>query len=200
VRTSRGNKHRLPTVFYLLACAGFVLNTSQVLAGSDIPLSFEDKPIHPACIRALAMKKGDILPVTNTVDLEGCMANPSSQTAPQVKEGIHTILLDEAQGGGSFSYRILGTLDNGIRIVGIGRVAADGSRAISVAGIDLVVERALRHGEMVKRQFLKLVFDRWVEDFTHGQVQVVGNSVRFVVRSGTSKVDRVVDLSRYKNR
>ena len=177
-----------------------MLNTSQVFAGSDIPLSFEDKPIHPACIRALAMKKGDILPVTNTVDLEGCMANPLSHATAHVKEESHTIALDEEHGGGSFSYRILGTLDNGIRIVGIGRVAADGSRAISVAAIDLVNEPALRHGNMVDRTMLKLIVERWVHDFTHGQVQVVGNTVRFYVTSGSSEVDRVIDLSRYKNR
>ena len=152
--------------------------------------------IHPACVQALVMSEADSVPVTTAVSLEGCGRSRRSQSKI-LHDGERLLFEDPAiLGEGSFGYRHLSTLDNGIFILGIVRIAPDGSERISLAAVDIAARPTLRQGEVVQRKVLEMVGEVWLPDIQVASLRVSGNVVSFSAGVGRDRVERTVDLSR----
>ncbi len=112
----------------LLAAGAVVLAASAAHARE--PFIYADRPIHPGCIHALVMHQGDSVPVTAAVSLEGCATSKRSRSEVQY-EGDFAVIEDEAVlGGGSFGYRVINQLDNGIFGLTIRRLLPGGEERV----------------------------------------------------------------------
>ena len=173
---------------------GFVLSAGS--ASARVPFIVHGEPVHPSCVQALAMQTGDSIPVVSAVSIAGCEASERSKNPIQHKVDI-ILFEDEALlQGGSFGYRHLSTLSNGLFILGIIRTLPDGEEVVSLAALDLVDRPVLRNGAVVKRKMLEMVGEVWIRDLRLATVRTVGNVLHFSAGVGSRKVDRTVDFSK----
>ena len=178
----------------LLAILAIALFASAAHAQSR--LLYGGEPVHPACIHALAMHQGDAVPVTTAVSLEGCASSDRSK-APVVYDGELAAFEDDAiLGGGSFAYRELTQLDNGIIGLAIRRVFPDGTERVSLAAVNVVERAMVREGRVATMQQIELLGEMWVPNIEILSFRSVGNRVHFVAGSGREKVERNVDFTR----
>ncbi len=182
------------------ATRGFAFVAGVLLAAgagaAAEPFTYADRPIHPGCIHALAMNQGDAVPVTTAVSLAGCKA--SERTRGEVRyEGDLAVIEDEALlGGGSFGYRVLNQLDNGIYGLAVRRVLPDGTERVSLAAVDLIARPMIRHGSIAKLMMIELIGELWIPDMQLLSFQSIGNKVHFVSGVGPERVERTVDFTR----
>jgi hypothetical protein len=160
------------------------------------PFVYSGEPIHPACIHALTMNQGDSVPVTTAVSLEGCATSARSRSKVRYKRDITLFEDDALLGGGSFGYREMTQLDNGIYALVILRILPDGEERVSLAAVKIVARPMIRHGQVVNLQMLELLGELWIPDMEMLSFRSVGNKVHFVAGAGPKKVERNVDLTR----
>lgn len=178
----------------LLAILAIALFSSAAHAQSR--LLYGGEPVHPACIHALAMHQGDAVPVTTAVSLEGCASSDRSK-APVVYDGELAGFEDDAiLGGGSFAYRELTRLDNGIIGLAIRRVFPDGTERVSLAAVNVVERAMVREGRVATMQQIELLGEMWVPNIEILSFRSIGNRVHFVAGTGREKVERNVDFTR----
>lgn len=155
---------------------------------------FSGKPIHPACVEALAMQSGDAIPVTTAVSLVGCAASQRSQL--EVRRDRSTLSIATPEGG-SFGYTVISTLDNGIFIIAIRRTDAHGSSSTSLAAVDIRQRpQVMRTGEVAQRWVLEMVGEVWLPDMELASVRTIGNRVHFAAGVGPNRKEEVIDLTR----
>jgi hypothetical protein len=165
-------------------------------ADAEEAFTYADRPIHPGCIHALAMHQGDAVPVTTAVSLAGCATSERSKSAVHY-EGDLAVIEDEALlGGGSFGYRVINQLDNGIFGLAIRRVLPDGKERVSLAAVQLVGRPMIRHGSNVRLMLVELLGEMWVPDIQFLSFRSVGNKVHFVSGVGPERVERMIDFTR----
>ena len=178
----------------LLAAGAIVLAASAAHARE--PFIYADRPIHPGCIHALAMQQGDSVPVTAAVSLEGCATSKRSRSEVQY-EGDFAVIEDEALlGGGSFGYRVINQLDNGIFGLTIRRLLPGGQERVSLAAVQLVARPVIRHGATVRVMLIELLGELWIPDVQLWSFESIGNKVHFISGVGPERVERTVDLTR----
>jgi hypothetical protein len=179
---------------WLLGILAIALLASAAHAQSR--LLYGGEPVHPACIHALAMHQGDAVPVTTAVSLEGCASSDRSK-APVVYDGELAGFEDDAiLGGGSFAYRELTRLDNGIIGLAIRRVFPDGTERVSLAAVNVVERAMVRQGRVATMQQIELLGEMWVPNIEILSFRSIGNRVHFVAGTGREKVERNVDFTR----
>jgi len=188
-RPSRRVVH--PLLLGVLLCVGIggeARGQSHLLYGGE--------PVHPACIQALAMHQGDAVPVITAVSLEGCASSERSK-APVTLDGEVASFEDESiLGGGTFGYRELTQLDNGIIGLAIRRTFPDGSERVSLAAVKIVERPMIRQGRVAAMQHIELLGELWVPDIDILSFRSIGNRVHFVAGVGPEKVERNVDFTR----
>jgi hypothetical protein len=178
----------------LLAMGALVFAVSA--ADAEEAFTYADRPIHPGCIHALAMHQGDAVPVTTAVSLAGCATSARSKSAVHY-EGDLAVIEDEALlGGGSFGYRVINQLDNGIFGLAIRRILPDGEERVSLAAVQLVGRPMIRHGSNVRLMLVELLGEMWVPDIQFLSFRSVGNKVHFVSGAGPERVERMIDFTR----
>lgn len=178
----------------LLAAGATVLAASA--AHAEQSFTYADRPIHPGCIHALAMQKADAFPVTTAVSLEGCAQSERSRSKVHY-EGDFAVIEDEALlGKGSFGYRVLNQLDNGIFGLAIRRILPDGKERVSLAAVQLVDRPMMRHGATVRLMLVELLGEVWIPEMQFSSFESVGNKVHFVSGVGPDRVERTVDFTR----
>jgi hypothetical protein len=154
------------------------------------------EPVHPACVHALAMHQGDGIPVTTAVSLEGCTVSARAKSRVRY-EGDIAVFEDEAiLDGGSFGYRELTQLENGIIGLAIRRILPDGEERVSLAAVKLVRRPMIRHGQVVELQLIELLGELWIPSMQLFSFRSVGNLVHFEAGVGPNKVERTVDFTR----
>ena len=159
-------------------------------------LLYSGEPVHPGCVHALAMQQGDAVPVTTAVSLEGCASSERSKSKVRY-EGEFAAFEDEALlGGGSFGYRQLVQLDNGIIGLIIRRVLPDGKERVSLAAVKMVRRPMIRHGQIIQVQLIELLGELWVPGMQLLSFRSVGNIVHFRAGTGRDQVERTVDFTR----
>ncbi|MBW2274186.1 MAG: hypothetical protein JRG96_13015 [Deltaproteobacteria bacterium] len=167
------------------------------LSAASEPFIFSGEPVHPGCVHAVAMQPGDVVPVTTSVSLEGCAASERSKAPLKFDKDIIYIEDEKLTGSGSFGYRHLSTLDNGLFVVGIRRVDAEGSVQVSLAAMGIRKRPTLQRGGQVgDRLVLEMVGEVRLPDMRMASLRVLGNRVQYSAGAGTSRVDGSVDLSR----
>jgi hypothetical protein len=158
---------------------------------------YAGEPIHPGCIHALAMQQGDSVPVTTAVSLEGCASSERSRAKVHYEaDDLAVIEDDELLGGGSFGYRVLNQLDNGIFGLAIRRVLPNGEERVSLAAVEIVERPMIRHGNIVRLQLVELLGELWIPDMELTSFRSVGNRVHFVAGKGDERIERDVDFTR----
>jgi hypothetical protein len=157
---------------------------------------YAGEPVHPACVHALAMHQGDAVPVTTAVSLEGCASSERSKSKIWY-EGDIVMFEDEALlGDGSFGYRELTQLDNGLFGLAIRRVLPDGEERVSLAAIKMIARPMIRHGRIVRLEQIELLGELWIPDMQIMSFRSMGNIVHFSSGVGPEKVERRVDFTR----
>lgn len=184
---------RIGSIALLAACAS-ALGAGAVHARE--PFTHAGRPIHPGCIHALAMNQGDRVPVTTSVSLEGCATSERSKSEVRYADDFATIQDDDLLGGGSFGYRVLNQLDNGIFGLIIRRVLPDGEERVSLAAVELVSRPMVRHGATVRLMMVELIGELWIPEMQLLSFQSIGNKVHFVSGTGPERVERTVDFTR----
>jgi hypothetical protein len=180
----------------LLLVSVLGLTVAAVEARAQTRLLFGSEPVHPACVHALVMQQGEDIPVTTAVSLEGCAASERSRSKVQY-EGDLAVFEDEAVlGGGSFGYRELTQLQNGIIGLAIRRTFPDRDERVSLAAVKIVERPMIRRGEVIELHMLELLGELWIPDMQLLSFRSVGNLVHFVSGSGPKKIDRTVDFTR----
>ena len=165
-------------------------------ADAEEAFTYADRPIHPGCIHALAMHQGDAVPVTTAVSLAGCATSERSKSEVRY-EGDLAVIEDEALlGGGSFGYRVMNQLDNGIFGLAVRRVLPDGKERVSLAAVQLVARPMIRHGSSVNLMLVELLGEMWIPDMQLLSFKSVGNKVHFVSGVGPERVERTIDFTR----
>jgi len=178
----------------LLTCAILVPAEG---AQADEAFLYSGQPIHPACVHAIAMHQGDAVPVTTAVSLEGCASSERSRAKVHYEAGDLAVIEDDALlAGGSFGYRVISRLDNGIFGLAIRRVRPDGSERVSLAAVEIVQRPMILHGSVVQLQQLELLGELWVPDMELTSFRTAGNRVHFVSGVGPERVERDLDLTR----
>jgi hypothetical protein len=173
-----------------------LLVASAAAAGTE-PFIFSGDPVHPGCVHALVMQSGDRVPVTTAVSLPGCAASTRSLAPLKFDKDLVYIEDPALTGGRSFGYRHIATLDNGIYVLGVERVALDGQEEESLAAMAIVRRPAVRrNGEVGERLELEMVGEVRLPDLHLTSISVVGNKVHFSAGLGASRIDRSIDLSR----
>jgi hypothetical protein len=157
---------------------------------------YAGKPVHPGCVHALAMNQGDSMPVTTAVSLEGCANSDRSKSEVHRDDDLLVIEDGALLGGGSFGYRVLNRLDNGIYGLAIRRVLPDGKERVSLAAVQMVARAMILDGRIVNLMQLELLGELWVPDMQLTSFRSAGNSVHFVSGVGPDRVERDVDLTR----
>ncbi len=158
---------------------------------------YEGKPIHPGCVHALAMQQGDAFPVTAAVVLEGCATSQRSQAKLQYESDDLAVIRDPLlTGDGSFGYRVINQLDNGIFGLVIRRVSASGEESVSLAAVQLVERPMIRQGSLVHLQLIELLGELWLPGMDLTSFRSIGNKVHFVSGVGPDRVERDVDFTR----
>ena len=177
-------------LFGLLAAGSAEANDPFIHAGDAI---------HPACVHAIAMQHGDAIPVVTAVSLDGCNASVRTKAKIQRDPERRDVLLfeDEALlGEGTFGYRHLATLDNGIFILGIRRTGPDGDERVSLAAVDVVERPSLANRGVAKRRVLGMIGEVWLKDLDTASLRTAGNVVHYSTGMGNTKVEETIDLSR----
>ena len=181
----------------VLFCA---LVTALVANEAGAQFLYAGEPVHPACVHALAMHQGDAVPVTTAVSLEGCASSQRSKAKVRYK-GEVAMFEDEALlGGGSFGYRELTQLDNGIFGLGIRRVLPGGEERVSLAAVKLVERSMIRHGQVIRSQQIELLGELWIPDMQMLSFRSMGNIVHFTAGVGQKRIERRVDFTRLGRR
>ena len=157
---------------------------------------YSSEPVHPGCVHALAMHPGDRVPVTTAVSLEGCASSKRSQSVLRYERDLAVIDDDSLEGGGSFGYRVLSRLENGIFALAIRRVRSDGEETVSLAAVQMVARPMLRHGVITRLMLLELLGEIWVPEMQLASFRAMGNTVHFVSGRGADKVERTFDFTR----
>ncbi|MFQ5416800.1 MAG: hypothetical protein ACE5FL_07100 [Myxococcota bacterium] len=179
----------------LLAAGAIVVAAGA--SGAREPFAYADRPIHPGCIHALAMHQGDTVPVTTAVSLEGCTTSERSRSEVH-HTGDLAVIADEALlgGGGSFGYRVINQLENGIFGLAIRRVLPGGEEQVSLAAVKLIARPMILHGATVRLMLIELLGEVWVPEIQLSSFESIGNKVHFVSGTGTERVERTVDFTR----
>ncbi|MDJ0847201.1 MAG: hypothetical protein QNK04_02355 [Myxococcota bacterium] len=171
-----------------------------LLAGSAAAkeqFMYAGEPIHPGCVHALAMHQGDAFPVTAAVSLEGCATSDRMRAKLHYESDDLAVIRDPAlTGEGSFGYRVINQLENGIFGLAIRRVSPDGSERVSLAAVQLVERAMMRQGSIVKLQLMELLGEVWIPGIELTSFRSVGNKVHFVSGVGAERVERDVDFTR----
>jgi len=158
---------------------------------------YSGEPIHPGCVHALAMEQGDAFPVTTAVSLEGCATSERSRAKVRFESDRLAVIEDDALlGGGSFSYRVLTQLDNGIFGLAIRRVLPGGEERVSLAAVEIVNRPMIRDGSIVRLQLMELLGELWIPHMDLTSFRSAGNRVHFVAGSGPDRIERNVDFTR----
>jgi hypothetical protein len=158
---------------------------------------YSGEPIHPGCIHALAMQQGDAVPVTTAVSLEGCASSERSKAKVRYESDDLAVIQDDALlGGGTFGYRVLNQLDNGIFGLAIRRVLPDGEERVSLAAVNIVERPMIRHGNIVRLKLVELLGELWIPNMELTSFRSVGNRVHFVAGVGPERVERDLDFTR----
>ena len=185
---------RVRALVLLSACA---ILASAGDARAREPFLYSGEPIHPGCVHAIAMEQGDAVPVTTAVSLEGCASSERSRAKVRYESDDLAVIEDEALlGGGSFGYRVLNRLDNGIYGLAIRRILPDGTERVSLAAVEIVRRPMIRHGNIVELQQIELIGELWVPDMELTSFRSVGNRVHFVSGVGPERVERDFDFTR----
>lgn len=163
-------------------------------ARAEFRLRYGDAPVHPACVQALAMQATDVVPVTTAVSLEGCSASARTRSPARYEQDFASFEDPSLLGGGSFGYRELTQLENGVIGLVVRRVAADGEERVSLAAVDVVERPMIRHGRVVQVKMLELLGELWIPGVRLLSFRVVGNLVHFESGAGREKVERTVDF------
>ena len=158
---------------------------------------YNGEPIHPGCVHALAMQQGDAVPVTTAVSLEGCASSVRSGAKVRYESDDLAVIEDDVLlGGGSFGYRVLNQLDNGIFGLAIRRVLPDGAERVSLAAVKIVERPMVLHGNIVRLKLIEVLGQLWIPDMGLASFRSVGNRVHFVVGVGPERVERDFDFTR----
>ena len=189
-------RRTIPARRSLVFLAAGVLVIAASAARAEQPFSYAGRPIHPGCIHALAMHQGDVVPVTTAVSLEGCASSERSNSEVRY-EGDLAVIEDEALlGGGSFGYRVINQLDNGIYGLAIRRILPGGEERVSLAAVQLVARPMIRHGDTMRLMLIELLGELWIPDMQLSSFKIIGNKVHFVSGMGPDRVERMVDFTR----
>jgi len=154
------------------------------------------KSVHPACIHALAMRQGDAVPVTTAVSLQGCSSSKRSKSEVRWEKDVASFEDDVILGGGTFGYREITQLDNGIIGLAIRRVLPDGEERVSLAAVKLITRPMIRNGQIVQFQMLELLGEMWIPDMDMLSFRSMGNVVSFSAGVGPDRVERRIDFTR----
>jgi hypothetical protein len=165
-------------------------------ARAGTPFTYGDQPIHPACVHAVAMQEGDAFPVTTAVSLEGCANSERSRTPVRYEKDLIAFDDETVLGSGSFGYRVITQLDNGIYGLAIRRVYPDGQERVSLAAVKIVTRPMMLHGKIVNLQMLENLGELWVPGMELVSFRSVGNKVHFIAGVGPDRVERDVDFTR----
>ena len=177
-----------------LACA---IVAAAGVAHAQGKFLYSGEPIHPGCVHALAMHQGDATPVTTAVSLEGCASSERSGAKVRYESDDLAVIEDDALlGGGSFGYRVLNQLDNGIYGLAIRRILPDGEERVSLAAVSIVDRPMIRHGNIVRLQLIELLGELWISGMELTSFRAVGNRIHFVVGAGPERIERDVDFTR----
>jgi hypothetical protein len=164
-------------------------------AQTDFRLRYGNEPVHPACVHALAMQERDAVPVTTAVSLEGCSASARSRSAVRFEDGFAVFEDADMLSGGSFGYRELTQLENGIIGLVILRAPPEGEQQVSLAAVEIVERPMIRRGRVVQVQMLELLGELWIPGMQMLSFRSVGNLVHFDAGAGPEKVERTVDFT-----
>jgi len=159
-------------------------------------LMYGGKSVHPACIHALAMRQGDAVPVTTAVSLQGCSSSKRSKSEVRWEKDVASFEDDVILGGGTFGYREITQLDNGIIGLAIRRVLPDGEERVSLAAVKLITRPMIRNGQIVQFQMLELLGEMWIPDMDMLSFRSMGNVVSFSAGVGPDRVERRIDFTR----
>lgn len=174
------------------------LSTSMIsaTASAEHELVFKGKPVHPACLYALVTQaEGDRLPVTLAVSLAGCESSALGALPVTTLEEAPTIADEKLIGPGTFSYRALSQLENGIYAVGVRRIDGEGKRSVSLAAVDLVERPMIRNGMVIQVPTLELLGIVPLPDSQVKNFRRVRNKVQVRVGMGANAFERTVDLT-----
>jgi len=171
-------------------------------AGAEAAFLYGGEPVHPGCVHAVAMPQGERVPVVTAVSIEGCMASERSRAKVRYEDDVALIDDDALLGGGSFGYREIARLDNGIIGLAIHRVPpegegeGEGEEQVSLAAVELVERPMIRHGKLVRLLQLELLGEVWIPGMDVLSLRAVGNVVHFTAGTGPDRVERHVDFTR----
>jgi hypothetical protein len=192
---SQNRSSRARRALLLLQACGILAPAAS--AHAEQAFLYGGKPIHPGCVQAIAMHQGDAVPVTTAVSLEGCASSVRTRAEVRYEAGDLAVIEDEALlGGGSFGYRVLSRLDNGIFGLAIRRVLPDGSERVSLAAVEIVRRPMILRGSIVQFEQMELLGELWVPDMELTSFRSAGNRVHFVSGVGPDRVERDVDFTR----
>jgi len=173
---------------------------TATLAGGAVAVErfvHDGEPIHPGCVHALAMHEGDAVPVTTAVSLEGCASSGRTRAKVEYESDDLAVIRDDVLlGGGSFGYRVINRLQNGIFGLAIRRVLPDGQERVSLAAVKLVERPMVRHGNIVQLRQIEVLGELWIPEMEMASFRSVGNRVHFVAGVGPEKVERDFDFTR----
>jgi hypothetical protein len=159
------------------------------------PLLYKGELVHPACIHRLVMKDGEERPITVAVNLQACTLSPIAKVKVKHDDTLTSFEDDELLGGGSFGYRSLSRLDNGIYALAIRRTRPDGTVEVSLAAVDLVTRPMLLNGVVIQVPMLELLANRRLHEANHKSFIRVGNRVDLKIGSGSSARNLSVDMT-----
>jgi hypothetical protein len=184
-----------PRIPALVAAGAMLLGAGAAQARGQF--LYAGEPIHPGCIHALAMQRGDAVPVTAAVSLEGCASSERVRAKVRWEPDDLAVIEDDALlGGGSFGYRVLSQLDNGVYGLAIRRVRPSGEERVSLAAVQIVERPMVRHGNIVQQKLVELLGELWIPGMELTSFRTMGNRVHFVAGIGDERVERDVDFTR----
>jgi hypothetical protein len=183
------NHHRSHTRSVHVLCS-LALVAASLVAGvasqarEQFGSLYGGRPVHPACVHALAMQQGDAAPVT------------TARSEVQRDGDVFSFEDDAILGGGSFGYREISRLENGIFGLAIRRVLPDGTERVSLAAVQLVARPMILNGKLIHLDMLELLGEVWIPEMQMLSFRAVGNTVTFTSGAGPDKVERTVDWTR----
>lgn len=182
--------------------AAYVALAATVIAGfadasrAGEPFIYEGVAVHPACIHALVMQSMDVMPVTTAVSLVGCAANERTKSKVRFENDLVSFEDDAILAGGSFAYREISQLENGIYGLAVRRLLPWDEERVSLAAVKLVERAMMQHGKLVTVKQLELMGEVWVPDMQLTSFRAVGNKVHFAAGVGPNRIERTVDFTR----
>jgi hypothetical protein len=191
----RGRSVGLPfAAFAISVIAGIAVGANEAQAQDEF--AYASKPVHPGCVHALAMHQGDRAPVTTAVSLEGCAGSLRSQSKVRYEGDLAVIEDDTLEGGGTFGYRVITRLDNGIFALAIRRVRDDGEERVTLAAVQMVARPMIRHAKIINLMQIELLGELWVPEMQLSSFRSMGNIVQFVSGVGNDRVEQTFDFTR----